>query len=450
MVRIDFSDGGGRIKPLHGVGQPPFYGLDFSRFHYLTEAGIPYSRLHDVGGTLGGGLFVDIPNLFRDFDADPADPAAYDFAFTDRLITALVEAGVEPFFRLGVSIENDRRVKVYRIDPPEDDLKWARICEGVIRHYTEGWADGFTYTIRYWEIWNEPEGHPDPLVNEMWTGTAQRFYRLYGTAATYLKARFPHLKIGGYGSCGFYGALGQPPEAFGMSRERMEYFHTFFDGFLAYIKENRCPLDFFSWHSYASIRDTETFAVYARRHLDEAGYTDTETVCDEWNCAPATRGTAHHAALCAGMLAAMQQMPLDSAMFYDARFGVSMYGGMFNPLTGQPFPAYYAFYAFNTLYRLGQEVAVITDTADPDGAGEGSLYLLAARGPAPADSAQGTAGLRGGVLVVNPTDRACPLSLTAEGRLLSCHVVDGTRTWEEIALPDRIGPDSFLLIEYAL
>ena len=150
------------------------------------------------------------------------------------------------------------------------------------------------------------------------------------------------------------------------------------------------------------------------------------------------------------MLAAMQQMPLDSAMFYDARFGVSMYGGMFNPLTGQPFPAYYAFYAFNTLYRLGQEVAVITDTADPDGEGEGSLYLLAARGPAPADSAQGTDGLRGGVLVVNPTDRACPLSLTAEGWLLSCRVVDSTRTWEEIALPDRIGPDSFLLIEYAL
>ena len=93
-------------------------------------------------------------------------------------------------------------------------------------------------------------------------------------------------------------------------------------------------------------------------------------------------------------------------------------------------------------------MAVITDTADPDG--EGSLYLLAARGSAPADSAHGTDGLRGGVLVVNPTDRACPLSLTVAGRLLSCHVVDSTHTWEEIALPDRIRPDSFLLIEYAL
>ena len=143
------------IKPLHGVGQPPFSGIDFTLIRrWLTPAGIPFSRLHDVGGCFGNNLYVDIPNLFRDFDADPADPASYDFAFTDLLITALVEAGVEPFFRLGVTIENYMRVRAYRIHPPKDNLKGAQICEGVIRHYTEGWADGFRYPIRYWEIWN--------------------------------------------------------------------------------------------------------------------------------------------------------------------------------------------------------------------------------------------------------------------------------------------------------
>lgn len=49
-VAVDFNTRIGAIKPVHGVGQPPFYGLDFSLFHYLTEAGIPFSRLHDVGG----------------------------------------------------------------------------------------------------------------------------------------------------------------------------------------------------------------------------------------------------------------------------------------------------------------------------------------------------------------------------------------------------------------
>ena len=50
----------GTIKPMHAVGQPPFdvndNGIDDSMFHYLTEANIPYSRLHDVGGAFGGHM----------------------------------------------------------------------------------------------------------------------------------------------------------------------------------------------------------------------------------------------------------------------------------------------------------------------------------------------------------------------------------------------------------
>lgn len=443
MLSVHFSDVGPAIKPMHGVGQPPFYGLDFSRFHYLTEAGIPFARLHDTGGTFGGGLFVDIPNLFRDFDADPSDPASYDFAFTDKLITALVEAGVEPFFRLGVSIENDRCVRVYHITPPKDAAKWARICEGIIRHYTEGWADGFTYRIRYWEIWNEPENQHDAALNEMWTGTAEQYYELYEVASKHLKACFPHLKFGGYASSGFYGVLEETASADAAWKDRVQYFMQFFDDFLAYVKAHNCPLDFFSWHSYASIEDTAKFAAHARRRLDEEGFTETETTCNEWNCCHQLRGTPHHAALCAGMMIAMQHMPLDSAMFYDARFGVSLYGGMFNPLTGEPFPAYYAFMAFQQMYLLGHEVAVVADTASAAGETGEPLYFLAARG-----ESEGKA--RGAVWVVNPTGQTRPLMLEAEGQLLRCRVVDGTHTWTETAVPAQMTPDSFLLLEYDL
>ena len=78
---------------MHGVGQPPFAGVDFSMFKYLKDAGVPYSRLHDVGGIYGGFRWVDIPNLFRDFSADENDENSYDFTYTDLLITALVENG---------------------------------------------------------------------------------------------------------------------------------------------------------------------------------------------------------------------------------------------------------------------------------------------------------------------------------------------------------------------
>ena len=80
-LHFDFEKITGKIKPMHAVGQPPLGvgddGIDDSMFHYLTEANIPYSRLHDTYGNFGANLFVDIPNLFRDFDADVTDPARH-------------------------------------------------------------------------------------------------------------------------------------------------------------------------------------------------------------------------------------------------------------------------------------------------------------------------------------------------------------------------------------
>lgn len=84
-----------KIKPMHAGGQPPVTSDASDRyFHYLTEAGIPYSRLHDVNGAFGGYKYVDIPNIFRDFSADVDDPESYDFTFTDLLLKQLVNAGV--------------------------------------------------------------------------------------------------------------------------------------------------------------------------------------------------------------------------------------------------------------------------------------------------------------------------------------------------------------------
>ena len=341
----------GKVKPMHGVGQPPFSGIDFSMFKYLRDAGIPFSRLHDVGGLFGGNLWADIPNIFRDFSADENDPASYDFAFTDLMITALVENGVEPFFRLGVTIENYATIKAYRIYPPADYKKWAVICEHIIRHYTEGWADGFHYNIRYWEIWNEPDNYEDPMENQMWRGTKEQYYELYGVASKHLKNCFPHLKIGGYASCGFY-ALSNTFVKEAKSSPRKEYFIEFFDGFLDYIKKNNCPLDFFSWHSYDNIENNRVYAAYARKRLDEAGYTDTETTCNEWNTSMRDKGSFKQAANVAAMMLMFQDSPLDSAMFYDAGYGTNDYKSLFDPMTAKPFPAYYAFTAFNRLYKL--------------------------------------------------------------------------------------------------
>lgn len=429
LITVDFEKRRGGIKPVNGVGQPPIlYGADDSMFHYLTEAHIPFSRLHDTGGLFGGNRFVDIPNLFRDFDADPEEPASYDFAFTDVLITSLIRHGVEPIFRLGVTIENDAAIRAYRIYPPKDFHKWAVICEHVIRHYTEGWANGFRYTIRYWEIWNEPDNFEEPELNQEWRGTKEQFYELYGATAPYLKERFPHLKIGGYGSCGFY-ALDGVGTDLANSSPRYAYFVEFFDGFLEYVRAHSCPLDFFSWHSYAAPASTLRYAAYARRRLDEVGLTQTELSCNEWNYRADLRGTAQHAALTAGMLLGFQDTALDSAMFYDARCGVSAYSGLFNPLTLQPFPAYYGFCAFGELLERGTQTAC---SCDADG-----VYAVAATGE------KGSC-----LLIANTTAEEMPLSLSLGGkRVTVCKCIDETHTYTDRALPETLGGYTVLYIE---
>ena len=433
-IDVDFAASAGPVKPMHGVGQPPMVGAlnNWSMMHYLKEAGVPYSRLHDVGGWLGGGLYVDIPNLFPDFDADENDPGNYRFAFTDSLMKALEANGVEPFFRLGVTIENwasyGGGFPALRTKPPKDFAKWARICEHVIRHYTEGWANGFKMNVTYWEIWNEPENEPDPKINPMWTGTWDEYYRFYETVAKHLKKEFPHLKIGGYGSCGFYAAA---PGRWVCPRT--VYMVDCYTNFLAYVKRTNTPLDFFSFHAYSSPKDAVLQTKWAIKTLRDYGFDGTETSLNEWHTAGgsgvAKLGTAEQSAeICAEMIG-LQKTGLDSAMIYDARCGVGVYSPLFNPLTQKPHKAYYALKAFNELYRMKN--AVRADSDDED------VWVLAA-----------CSGKSAKILVANTSGEAKKIGWHLHGRSVKSMVLtDETHTNEKVEPCGILPPHSFALLE---
>ncbi|MBQ7726490.1 MAG: hypothetical protein IJT66_05025 [Clostridia bacterium] len=368
---FDFRHVAGQIKPLHGVGQPPLLGTDTKLFSYLQEAGIPYSRLHDVGGWFGGNLWVDIPNIFRDFHADETNPANYDFTFTDRLIQALLQNGCKPYFRLGVSIENFHKIKSYRIFPPEDNAKFARICERIVRHYNEGWAEGFHFAIEYWEIWNEPDNSHLIEENEMWKGSPEQYFALYGTVARHLKNCFGDtIKVGGYGSCGFYAlvddevsgaaAMGTA-EGLNGWQARIAGFMTFFKRFIKTVRENGLPLDFFSFHSYASVADTLKMEDYVENYLRANGLSGTEIHLNEWNTNPTAheRGKSVAAANTAAMMLGMQNTENALMCYYDAGVSVLPYGGLFHPLTLKPFCTYEALKAFGNLYALKNQVEAV-------------------------------------------------------------------------------------------
>ena len=345
-IQIDFSSADGKIKPLHGVNCAP-YSHTGSAFvtKAFSDGKIPYSRLHDCMGGYGGAHFVDIPNVFPDFDKDENDPANYDFTLTDDYIKSIVNAGTKIVYRLGITI--DWGIKKYHTQPPKDYSKWARICEHVVRHYNEGWADGYKWNIEDWEIWNEPENPP------MWSGTKEEYFGLYVTAAKHLKACFPNLKIGGYGSCGFYAITRTGMSAFFQS------FVSWFTDFLDCVKENGAPLDFYSWHIYnGDPEEVLAHAAYVRKTLDEKGFTETESSLNEWNYG--AEGSSHlekktmeGASYVAAVLCALQNSGIvDTAMYYVAsRLGV--YNGLFRAEDNAYLKPFYALCAWGQLWTLG-------------------------------------------------------------------------------------------------
>ncbi len=425
LIKIDTTKVLRKMKPMHAGGQPPLGGNKFTNyFHYLTEAGIPYSRLHDVGGAFGGSRFVDIPNIFRDFDADENDPKSYDFTFTDYIIKALIDAGVEPYYRLGITIENQSYVKTYNTDPPKDYAKWARICEHIIMHYNEGWADGFHYNIEYWEIWNEPD-NINVQPSELWSGTPEDFYRLYDVAAKHLKKRFPSIKIGGYSSWGFT-AITKPDHT-----AVHKYILDFFINFLEYITKHGSPIDFFSWHSYYSTKTTVIWEEFVRTTLEKYGLGNIENHLTEWCPLPDQYATAAQSAEIAAMMIAMQNRSPSILCIYDMRSKAGLYCPFFD-LNVKPIQGYYSMVAFNQLYKLENQIELIADTED--------IYALAASN-----------GKKCALLISNLTDKTQELSF--EGVDLSdarISVIDDKRLLSWAPDAKEIEKNAVMLIEWYL
>ena len=349
-LRFDLSETNGKFKPLNATNGGPWHkrhavSQPRSNFNEYKAARIPYSRNHDsaVCGIYGGPYSHDITRIFPLFDADPYDPASYDFACTDEAILVTLEAGTQTYFRLGQTIEH--QIKKHGTLPPKDFHKWAVICEHIIRHYNEGWADGYRLNIEYWEIWNEPDLDTDDSTNKRtWGGTKAQFFDLYEIAAKHLKGCFPHLKIGG--------------PALGCREEWAE-------DFLREMQRREVPLDFFSWHIYT----TEPSKMMGRAErlkamLVKYGYSHAESHLNEWNyvkgwtdeflySVEAIHGMKG-AAFVMACISVAQQSPIDMLMYYDTR--PSSFNGAFDYYTYRPLHGYYPLYWYGMFYDMAAEV----------------------------------------------------------------------------------------------
>ena len=198
-------------------------------------------------------------------------------------------------------------------------------------------------------------------------------------------------QIGGYASTGLYLGYMEQSEKYKQPHEithweeRAIYHTKFFLEFLDRVKRDNLPFDFFSHHSYMDVRLTTRVQMYAERLLAEAGFPDIEIHLNEWNTdrTRETRGTTKASADVAAMMMAMHATKMSMMCYYDARIGICVYGGLFNPMTYEPYCTYYSFKAFGKLYAMEDQVEVTGDLGD-------GLYAMAA-----------TNGNERGILITN-------------------------------------------------
>lgn len=354
-IKFDLTKNAGEFKILNATNGGPWHKRH-ANDQYRTNledykaARMPYSRNHDSAMcTIYGGPYShDVTCIFPDFNADPENPESYDFACTDEAILVCLDAGTKTFFRLGQTIEH--QIKKHGTLPPADFKKWAVICEHIIRHYTEGWADGFYHDMPYWEIWNEPDLDRDDSTNKRcWGGTKAEFFDFYETAAKHLKECFPHLKIGGPALAG-----------------RKDWA----DDFLCEMKKRNAPLDFFSWHIYA-VKPEQIVerSEQVKALLLKYGFDKTESILNEWNYVKGwsddyiyslkVMHSLKGAAFVMACISEAQKSTIDMLMYYDTR--PSVFCGMFDFYTYEKLKGYYPLYWYGKFYDLKNEVRAEND-----------------------------------------------------------------------------------------
>ncbi len=361
---VDFTEKIGKIKPLNGTNLWADLHVSRNATGQQPEAvACRFStvRLHDAPLVSAGMRIVDVQHIFGVDDADPKDPKNYYFDQTDDYIERIIDGGSTPIYRLGTSIEHSE--KSYYAKKPRDPEHFAEVCAGIVRHYVAGWANGKTWNMPYWEIWNEPD-----LVPQMWDDRNWNSYvEFYLVVAKRLRAEFKDIKIGG-------------PALTNANLDKIKELAQ-------RCKEEDAPLDFVSWHCYPQTPEQLIEPVYAvRKLLDDLGFQKTELHLNEWHYLPCgwkgiqgdledkiywlTSPEGLHGYVSAAfndfVLTRWQDAPLDMSNHY----GYSMKNwGLFEPYGGRRI-TYYSFLLFG---ELAHDAPYRVKTQDENG----SVALLA-------------------------------------------------------------------------
>ncbi len=411
-------------RALHSSGFAPRIYSAGDTFNQVKSLKFDYTRTHDWALVNDGQRIIDSHFIFPLMHLDHTDPKNYYFKPTDFILKRAQEAGMKIFYRLGTSIEHTGKVHHFNTLIPEDFDKVAEVFAATVRHYTKGWADGFNWDIKYWEIWNEPD-----ISNAMWClpegdegpgrfGKRQKlFIKFFVTCLKRLKSEFPELKIGG--------------------PAMSSYSEAYFKLILAECKKEGVAPDFISWHYYGDRPLCMTDAAdAARKMLDDFGFTKCELILNEWHYlgkyswrglrnsdpqvvkkvweGPASHNGIESSAFTLTSLAMFQTSKLDQAYFYGCRH-TGAWGYM-----DQYQQKYKIWYALKLFGDLSEKAATVCDSTSAD-----TVTLLAVK----------SADRKTGWLLVSDyrgKGMEVPVTVKGAGKVVSATLLDYERNNEPV------------------
>ena len=381
-VSADFGMETGKLRPeLHSAGfGPQICSCPPAVIEDIHSMGFQASRTHDWALLNPNQRVCDWHHIFPLPHLDAKDPANYVFGPTDYLFKRTrEELGHDIFFRLGTSIEHSGTKVHFNSLIPADFEKTAESFAGTIRHYNRGWADGHEWGIKYWEIWNEPDGQ-----NNMWclpdgdfgAGDTKEarvkdqaareekrlelFAQFFATCLKRIKGEFGDtVKVGGPALCTWRPSR---PDRIGTEA----YFRKLF----AVCREAGVAPDFISWHYYGNKPEEVLASVArARKLCDDEGFPNCELILDEWHyknvgwetlrsANPETRrkvwsGPAAHNGIDSScfnltLLSKFQTSKLDQAYYYGCK-NVGSWG--YKSEAGEKYKVYYGLKLFGDFLR---------------------------------------------------------------------------------------------------
>jgi hypothetical protein len=187
---VHFAEEYGSIAPIHGVNngplvrkaweiedcQPIWYGSNYTEEYNKMQ--IPSSRTHGEGPGDMNRIWVHADEngvpIYEGYD--PLNMSNYDFSETDQRVQAtMATTHTSVYWRLGYpkAYPSYQDCADWR-SPPDNFTIFAQAAVQVLKHYRDGWNDGFYFdSFDAVEVWNEP------YLSDWWSGTADEYYGLY-------------------------------------------------------------------------------------------------------------------------------------------------------------------------------------------------------------------------------------------------------------------------------